>query len=202
MLIAEMRNIVDYQLINMEHALAYFDRAVVEPQMLEADALIGNYLTNLQIVNRLIRLCAVRNDGQKAISIQTLLNLVQVNIAALGNNLGACDKLANLKLHTFGLQLQSYQIAVDFCQGKIAVGNVDKRVVGSINLMQVNISGTLDLQFEVAAVDSTLVAKSGEFVVVVSYITVLQYVDVNVAMLGSYIAAKSDVYRRSPSNLR
>lgn len=93
MLIAEMRKIVDYQLIDMEHALAYFDRAVIQPQMLEADTLISNYLTNLQVVNRLIKLCAVRNDGQKAVSIQTLLNLVQVNIAALSNNLGACDNI-------------------------------------------------------------------------------------------------------------
>lgn len=161
--------------------------------MLEADTLISNYLTNLQVVNRLIRLCAVRNDGQKAVSIQTLLNLVQVNVAALSNNLGACDKFINLQLLAFGLQLQSYQIAVDFCQGKIAVGNVDKRVVGSINLVQVNISGTLDLQCEVAAVDITLVAKSFEFVVMVGYTTVLQYVDIDVAMIGSYIAAEGDV---------
>lgn len=114
MLIAEMRNIVDYQLIDMEHALANFDRAVIQPQMLEADTLISNYLTNLQVVNRLIRLCAVRNDGQKAVSIQTLLNLVKVNVAALSNNLGACDKLINLQLLAFGLQLQSYQIGRRF----------------------------------------------------------------------------------------
>lgn len=59
--------------------------------------------------------------------------------------------------------------------------------------MQVNISGTLDVQCEVAAVDITLIAKSGEFVIMIGYTTVLQYVDIDVAMLGSYITAEGDV---------
>ena len=76
---------------------------------------------------------------------------------------------------------------------EIAVGNVDSRVVGSINLVQINITGTINLQFEVAAVGITLFAKSGECVIIVGYTTVLQYVDVDVAMIGSYIAAEGDV---------
>ena len=75
----------------------------------------------------------------------------------------------------------------------IAVGNVDSRVVGSINLVEVNISGTLDLQFEIAAVDITLIAKSGKFIIMIGYATVLQYINVDVAIRGSYIAAEGDV---------
>ena len=47
MLIAEMSNIIDYQLIDIEYALAYVNRAVIQPQMIKADTLISNNLTNI-----------------------------------------------------------------------------------------------------------------------------------------------------------
>ena len=75
----------------------------------------------------------------------------------------------------------------------ITVSNVDSRVVGSINLVQVNITFTNDVQCKVAAFDITLIATSSECIIIVGYTTVLQYVDVYVAMLGSYIAAEGDV---------
>ena len=59
--------------------------------------------------------------------------------------------------------------------------------------MEVNISGTLDLQFEIAAVDITLIAKSGKFIIMIGYATILQYINVDVAIRGSYITAEADV---------